>query len=422
MQPGAGGSGTITYQQRLFMAGRLVCDTFTASKDLVSSKSYHLSELASSQLHIEREDIKAHKLHTYFNNGDGVIELAKHCSFDAFLSYALMVKLQILPLTKQLTNLSGNLWSRSINGARSERNEYLLLHSFYNKQFICPDKNGFKDKRDLQFVDEELELEMPAKTKLKGANGKAEASYSGGLVLEPKTGFYDKYVLLLDFNSLYPSIMQEYNVCFSTMGGHSDNNSIPDTPSSQEALGILPQLVKTFVQQRQHIKKLMKDPNLPKSNKAQYNIQQMALKLTANSMYGCLGSSISRFYNKSLAMFITSKGREVLQSTVDLAKLVNLDVIYGDTDSVMIHTNQTSIAEAKSIGENFKRMVNERYKLLEIDIDGFFRHTLLLRKKKYAALSVKEVPDDRRLEESMEVKGLDLVRRDWCELSRTVST
>lgn len=156
LQSGSGGSDVITFQERLFMTGRIVCDTSIALRDLVASNSYRLSELAASQLHIRREDIRADQLHEYFGQSAGIIKLAKHCSFDAFLSYALMMKLQILPLTKRLTNLSGNLWSRTMNGARSERNEYLLLHSFYNQKFVCPDKGNLSGKRGLEFVNEDL--------------------------------------------------------------------------------------------------------------------------------------------------------------------------------------------------------------------------------------------------------------------------
>lgn len=224
LQAGAGGAGESTFQERLIMSGRLVCDTYLASKDLIRSKSYRMTDLAQSQLKINREDIEFGKSAQYFDQSDSLVHLLKHCSFDAYLASALMYKLQILPLTHQLTNLAGNLWSRTMTGARAERNEFLLLHEFHKAKYICPEKSFGGPKtavvRAVEQDEDEDAVAMASNTKKK-ASGRRKPAYAGGLVLEPKKGFYDKYVLLLDFNSLYPSIIQEYNVCFTTVDRNS---------------------------------------------------------------------------------------------------------------------------------------------------------------------------------------------------------
>ena len=80
-----------------------------------------------------------------------------------------------------------------------------------------------------------------------------------------------------------------------------------------------------------------------------------------------------------------------------------------------------NISDAKKIGQMLKKSVNEKYKLLEIEIDGIFKKLLLLKKKKYAALVVSENPDG-TISTVTETKGLDMVRRDWCGLSVETSS
>lgn len=93
-----------------------------------------------------------------------------------------------------------------------------------------------------------------------------------------------------------------------------------------------------------------------------------------------------------------------------------MQVVYGDTDSIFVNTNVTELQDALAVGNEFKRLVNERYKLLEIDTDAVFQRILLLQKKKYAAIEVKGPQ-----ETSIEIKGLDMKRREYCALSKNVS-
>lgn len=234
------------------LSGRLLCDTYLSAKEHLRETTYSLKNLAETQLKTVRQEIEPMDTPNYFRSSKTIVALALHTLNDAQLVQRLMFKLQILPLSKQLTNIAGNIWSHTLKSNRAERTEYLLLHEFHRLKFLVPEK--YRGKRD-------------------DANGKAK--YSGGLVLEPKKGLYDTFILLLDFNSLYPSLIQEYNLCFTTVtdwarchekqmtqskeeaeAGGAD--SLPPLPDEASQKGVLPKVIKSLVERRRQVKRMMK--------------------------------------------------------------------------------------------------------------------------------------------------------------------
>ncbi|XP_066584216.1 DNA polymerase alpha catalytic subunit [Prorops nasuta] len=390
--------------------GRPICDIQVSAKELnLKVRSYDLQSLCIAVLkksENEYKEIKPGECSKFYDTIEKIESLIKLTLTETRYIILILFELNVMPLALQITCIAGNTLSRTLSAGRAERNEYLLLHAFNMKHYITPDKRVMKKQK------EENNPESNPRRK--------KAAYAGGLVLDPKKGFYDKLILLMDFNSLYPSIIQEYNLCFTTVPGAAfaevTDLAIPD---SNLEPGIIPTEIRKLVESRIDIKKLMKTPNISPELKMQYNIRQLALKLTANSMYGCLGATHCRFYAKGLAALITSKGREILQNTKTLVEKLNYEVIYGDTDSIMINTNIHDYDEVFSVGKKIKHEVNKLYKKVELDIDGVFKYLLLLQKKKYAAVTITKAPNG-QLQFLQEHKGLDIVRRDWCQLASEV--
>ena len=475
MKGGAKGGGGNNREAIIASAatGRILADTYLSARDLLREENYSLSHLGRSYLKAkdaDRVDIDPMDVPAYFCSSQHVTQLVHHLAQSAGMVQKLLFKLQVLPLTKQLTNISGNLWASTAKGGdRAKRIEYLLLHEFHRLKFICPDKQTWQMREHAAQQQQQAAMNGDGPSGGGGSSqksgagaakkGRGKPQYAGGLVLEPKKGLYETYILLLDFNSLYPSIIQEFNICFTTMdwaphvpkmmaalengggdvstptpaeGAHMDEDvaldavqeaaasgALPPPPDEDQEAGVVPKVIRTIIQRRVAVKGILKQERDP-AKRQTLDIRQKALKLTANSLYGCLGFANSRFYAKPIAALVTAMGRDTLQRTVDLAQTqLNLEVIYGDTDSIMVNTASTDLTVVKKLGQDVKREVNKLYKTLELEVDGIFKSMLLLKKKKYAALVVEEKPDG-SIGYVKETKGLDLVRRDWCRLSKTL--
>ncbi|ODV85064.1 hypothetical protein CANARDRAFT_28783 [[Candida] arabinofermentans NRRL YB-2248] len=419
------GRNNVFYLREIF-AGRLICDIANEMGQSLTTKcqSWDLPEMfevVCKKKHIPMEvnlnnpqfADDANHLLAAFNENNISVQIIAEVSF----------RMQILSLSKQLTNLAGNAWSHTLGGTRAGRNEYILLHEFTRNGYVVPDKETRAQRQQAINIQQQEMTEGNEADESTAVTSNKKSKFQGGLVFEPEKGLHKNYILVMDFNSLYPSIIQEFNICFTTVDRASltSEDELPIVPSTDVPQGVLPRLLHQLVTRRYEVKKLLKDPRASPIEKAQYDIKQQALKLTANSMYGCLGYVNSRFYARPLAMLVTNRGREILMDTRQLAESIGLSVVYGDTDSVMIDTGSDNFKDAIKIGEEFKIKVNERYRLLEIDIDNVFKKLLLHSKKKYAAMNV-TMNSDGTESAVLEVKGLDMKRREYCPLSKEIST
>ncbi len=246
----------------------------------------------------------------------------------------------------------------------------------------------------------------------------------GGFVMDSLPGLYSN-VLILDFKSLYPSIIRSFLIDpLGLITGAQQEYAIPGYKGAQFSRtdAILPDIIARLWQARDAAKA---DSNTPLST---------SIKIVMNSCYGVLGSNQCRFYDQRLASSITQRGHAILKQTKALIEAQGFKVIYGDTDSVFVWLGGEPLSNqaARDKGAEMAAMLNtwwsthlqQEYQLtsyLEIEFETLFRRFVMPTvrgmdvgsKKRYAGVVVN--PDG---SEKLLFKGLENVRTDWTLMAR----
>jgi DNA polymerase II len=254
----------------------------------------------------------------------------------------------------------------------------------------------------------------------------ASKAFPGGYVMDSKPGFYDS-VVVLDYKSLYPSIIRTFLVDPVGLieGTRADDPGTvvkgPQGTLFSRERHCLPEIVTTLSRARDEAKRAGNEP------------LSQALKLLMNSFAGVLGASECRFFNPKLVSAVTLRGHEMMKLTRDFVEKRGYEAIYGDTDSIFIwlkrtHSNDEAHAVAhalvKDINAWWTTRLREQHGLenfLEIEFDThyakFFMPTIrgsdVGSKKRYAGLSI-----DPQGKEEMVFRGLEMARSDWTPLAR----
>ncbi|KAJ3091154.1 DNA polymerase zeta [Quaeritorhiza haematococci] len=266
------------------------------------------------------------------------------------------------------------------------------------------------------------------------------------LVMEPQSRFYNSPLLVLDFQSLYPSIMIAYNYCFSTCLGRVQSIGKPhkfgvlddyEVPTSivekfKDQLNVSPnglaflkhnvregvlrrmltEILDTRIMVKQSMKSYKKDKGLLRILEA----RQLGLKYIANVTYGYTGASFSgRMPCVDIADAIVQTGRVTLEKAIDLihtTKKWRAQVVYGDTDSLFVYLPGQSRERAFQIGQEIVDTVTSlNPHPVKLKFEKVYHPCVLLAKKRYVGFKYESREDK---EPVFEAKGIETVRRDGC--------
>lgn len=263
------------------------------------------------------------------------------------------------------------------------------------------------------------------------------------LVMEPQSAFYSSPLLVLDFQSLYPSVMIAYNYCYSTYLGRVVNwrgtNKMGFTEYTREdrllellkdhiniapngimyakpniRKSLLAKMLGEILETRVMVKSGMKLDKEDKALQRLLNNRQLALKLIANVTYGYTSASFSgRMPCSEIADSIVQTGRETLEKAIALIHSVKrwgAEVVYGDTDSLFVYLKGRSKDEAFDIGNEIaKTVTNMNPRPVKLKFEKVYHPCVLLAKKRYVGFKYESKS---QIDPEFDAKGIETVRRD----------
>jgi len=405
------------------MKGRYVFDLFQDVKREHKLESYSLNNVSKHFLKDQKNDMPVKEIFSRYAEGDAARlgEVAEYCIKDTELPHALMEKLCQI---QNLMEMAKACWVPL--AFLSERGQQIKVFS----------QMAYK-ARQLNFI-------IP--TFKYGSGGGGDDGYEGATVLDAQTGAYYGPITALDFASLYPSIMCAHNLCYSTLVMNPKYDNLEGVTYeqfgphrfAQGVESLLPTILTDLKAFRKKAKKLMAQ-NEGTPMEAVYNGQQLAYKISMNSIYGFTGASKGILPLVAIASTVTMRGRQMIEETKNYVEtnFQGAKVRYGDTDSVMVEFDvqgrkgQEAIDYSWQQGELAAEQCTKLFKAPnDLELEKVYCPYFLYSKKRYAAKMyegksnkdgtpvLKE--DGTRVVgfKKIDVKGLQVVRRDSCPFVR----
>jgi len=270
------------------------------------------------------KDLSYEELVTYcLNDAEITLELTTFNDSLVMKLIILLMRISRAPV-EEVVRHSVSSWIRSL---------FLALHR--EKNFLIPNNEDIL----------RIKGETATRAIIKGKK------YQGAIVLNPKPGAHFN-VVVMDFASLYPSVIARFNLSYETVRcPHEEckDNKIADLPHwvCKKTRGLTSSTIGALRDLRIALyAPLSKDKTIPESERKKYDVIQRALKVFLNASYGVMGAETFQFYTPVVAESVTAIGRKILTTVISEAQKRNLEVIYGDTDSLFIKDPKKEDVEA----------------------------------------------------------------------------
>jgi DNA polymerase delta subunit 1 len=389
------------------MTGRFIFDMFHEVKKGYKLDSYKLNEVSKLYLGDQKIDMPAKEMFARYKEGDPrkLGEVAEYCIKDTLLPHKLLKKLCTL---LNLLEMAKATWVPLC--FLVERGQQIKVFSQLTKK-----------ARELGYMVPTIKYgSLP------------EEPYEGATVLDAQKGAYYTPITALDFEALYPSIMMAHNLCYSTLvmdeyrygnvpGINYESFKIGDKiyKFAQGVPSLLPAILLELKQFRKKAKKDMAAAT--GSMKEVYNGKQLAYKVSMNSVYGFTGAGKGILPCVPIASTTTCRGRGMIEETKTYveANFPGAKVRYGDTDSVMVEfdvggrTGEEAVKYSWEVGERAAEECSALFKKPNnLELEKVYWPYFLYSKKRYAAKLWTKGKDDQMHMDYIDIKGLQVVRRD----------
>ena len=367
-------------------------------------RSYTLNSVSYHFLQEQKEDVH-HSIITDLQNESEQTRrrLAMYCLKDAYLPLRLLNKLMCIVNYMEMARVTGVPLACLLTRGQQIKVVSQLLRKARDAGYLIPTYTG---------------------------QGGEMEQFEGATVIEPKRGYYSDPISTLDFASLYPSIMMAHNLCYTTLIkpaekirlGLSDDD-VTKTPAGNFFVkttirkGLLPEILEDLLSARKKAKNELKSETDP-FKRSVLDGRQLALKISANSVYGFTGAQVGKLPCLEISGSVTAYGRTMIEFTKQEVETKftmengyenNAVVIYGDTDSVMVKFGTSNLERSMELGKEAADFVSAKFiKPIKLEFEKVYYPYLLINKKRYAGLywTTPEKYD------KMDCKGIETVRRD----------